>query len=144
MAVGRPYEFEVNGVIVRCADAQAAADLIRELQDGRRPTRAKRDQSQSGTARKAILDGLYRTALTTLVENHPDGVFGDVLLAQIGLEDAKGLGGFMTGLRKQCRTAGLPEPAIIRERRKNGGGAWKNNFRLDDKAVETLRKWLEG
>jgi len=138
------YKIEFDDFTVWCVDSRAAGDLIRELQEGRRPARAKRDHGQSGTAKQALLDGQYRTAISTLVAHHPDGMFGDELLGKVGFEDnTKGFGGFMTGLRNQLGKAGLPENAVIRERRKNGEG-WKNHFRLDDRAAEILKKWLEG
>ena len=141
-----PFVIEVGGTIVRCADARAAADLLRELaREGGFASRSRRQsEGAASAARKVLAEGPYRSAIETLLARHPDGLFADELLAKVGFQDnPKGFGGFMTGLRKQCKLAGLSDPTVIRERRKNEGGAWKNHFRLDDKAADMLRKWME-
>jgi len=71
-------------------------------------------------------------------------IFADELLAKCGFQDnPKGFGGFMTGLRKRMKDAGVPGEPIKRDRKKNHSG-WKNYFTIDDKAAEVLRGWLEG
>jgi hypothetical protein len=96
------------------------------------------------TAKKALLEGPYRPAVDTLLASYPEGISGEDLLAKVGFSSAKGLGGYMTGFRKQCRIAGIPEDPVITERKKNGGGTWRNYFRLSERAAEILKKWLEG
>jgi hypothetical protein len=142
-----PYEVEVNGYSVRCADVRALRELLREIgADIRKaPRQNNRENDRATVVKKTLLneDGQYRIALATLAANHPSGIFADELVAKCGFQDnPKGFGGFMTGLRKRMKDAGLPGAAIIRERKKNHTG-WKNNFRVDDKTAEALRGWLE-
>ena len=74
-----PYEIDVDGYTVRCADARALRDLLHDLSDGRRLTRTKRDIDPKRTL---LEEGPHRIAIATLVANHPGGVFADELLAK--------------------------------------------------------------
>ena len=144
-----PYEVEVNGYPVRCADVRALRELLREMgADIRKSPRSNsnRENDSAAAIRKSLLEeeGQYRTVIATLVANHPTGIFADELLAKCGFQDnPKGFGGFMTGLRKRMKDAGVPGEPIKRDRKKNHSG-WKNYFTIDDKAAEVLRGWLEG
>jgi hypothetical protein len=131
---------DIDHVRVKCDSAQDVAELVRVLRtqgNGKKPVPAKTEQAPSN--REDAGKGRVIQFLTFVRNAGEEGANGLEMTGYLGIDGVKGLGGFVSTIRRELIAAGLKPEDVFDRKRTKEGWRWFGRMKLEE-ALTTLQQ----